>query len=152
MVLSTATRSAISLTWVVGSVTWSAISPGFSRRPRRKRIVRRKEQVEACDFFCKLNRGALDNQANASHDFQGLGRRGVCGEADKGINDIVVALGQFAAAWPRRLAVERDVGVFRRLERLEAMFLQRRAKLDGCYEVIGTENGGAEMHGEVLWV
>ena len=104
------------------------------------------KMVEAGDLFGGLDRVALNYEANAGGNLEVLRREGRGCQRDEGVERMPVVLGQLAAAGPRTLTADRDVGMLGDPQRLESGTLDQGRELGHGDAVIGRKNRDGELH------
>ena len=129
-----------------GSVPWLRISSRFQPPPTPNSNAAAGDEVERGDLLGRDDRVALDDQADAGTDPQPLGRLRDGGKRHERVERVPVLLRQAAAAWVRRVAADRDVGVLGEQQRLEAGVLRGAAKLRGRDREVRREGHETESH------
>ena len=119
---------------VVKTVPCASISSAFQPPPMPNRKPSAAHLIDRGDQLRRLDRIALDDQADAGGDLQPLGGGRGRGQGDERIHHVVVALRQFAAAGRRGAPRHRDVRVLRCPQRIETTLLQRDAEFGGEIE------------------
>ena len=105
-----------------------------------------RNHVDAGDVLGGLDRISLHDEADAGRQQQPIRHRGGGRQADEGIEDVVVHLGNRVAAGPLRRSMHRDVRVLRKPQRLEAALFGRPCDFDGSGGIVRRENGDAVLH------
>src|SRR5207249_2548322 len=105
-----------------------------------------REEVQAGDLLGGGDRVALDEQADPRADLERGGHGGRCRQRDEQVVRAPVLLRQGRAAGPRASPRDRDVGVLREPERLEAAGLDRARQVVDPHRVVGGEHDDAEVH------
>ena len=108
--------------------------------------------VDRGNRFRRLDRVALDNEADTGTELQRLRHHRRRAQRHEGVHHVVVLLRQVAAARIGRLAGQRDMRMLRRPEAVEAALLQRDGKLRRRHGVIREEHRAADLHGCLPWL
>ena len=87
------------------------------------------QPVQAGDGFRQIERIMLRHQADAGAYFKRLGHGGGEAQAHELVIGMIILLRHLAAAWKRRFAADRDMGVFAGEQRFITALFQLRGKL-----------------------
>src|SRR5579884_1704333 len=107
-----------------------------------------RQPVEAGDAFRGDDRVALGNETDAGAEHELLRRRGGKGQRDERVVGVRVAFRQFAAAGKRGAPADRNVGVFRHIERPEPALLEGAGEFGDVNAVIDREIEDANPHAD----
>ena len=90
--------------------------------------------IDQGDQFCRLDRLALGDQADAGAELKPLCHRSRRGEHDERIHDVVIGFRRVAPDGERRRPRHRDMRVLRRPERFRSALFQRQPGSPGPIE------------------
>ena len=102
--------------------------------------------IDGGDELRGLDRIALLHEQHAGAEFDRFGRRSRGSQDHERVHRIGILLGQFAAAWERRLARERNMRMLGRPDAVIAALLQRDCQLRRRHGILGKEHCTAELH------
>ena len=94
----------------VGAVVGHLLQVPSGTDPEQEPAVR--QDVDRGNLLSGVDRVPLDDQGDASSQFEAIGDRCPRGKAGERVEGVVVHLGEVVAAGPRRLPVDGDVAVF----------------------------------------